>query len=593
MNRIALPRSLFVLPARLSLLFLRWQTGRGNIRVQLRRIVWALLAMQTMLALALIGTTLATSHGVRTLVMDRLYPIGELQRVNANYATALLTAHKVRSGNLSASGAVATIEANRAEIASSWDAFVHHNLDTRRADEVAKVDSARHDADAALDKLLVLLRAGRTDQLDFFVSGALYAAIDPLTGTSATLIADLRADALRERSALETGFGQVYILVALVTVAAILVAFWGMRMLARQVEQPLALIAEATRSITLDRADVAIPALDRSDEIGEIARALAFARQRSADARRLSEEARRTADALSANERREDAARARRAAHLDALFRVFEGEAGASVSQLVSAGPALRETAAAMAGEAGTTEEQAMATAALTEQSATNARTIAHSATALAGAIDRISRAANESRASVATVRARTLEGRDRAESLGALVVEIATVLDMITAVAGQTNLLALNATIEAARAGEAGRGFAVVADEVKGLARQTQSAAGRIEARLAAVRTASDTVLATIESVDSLVADLDQSSANVAAAVDQQRGMTQAIALAIAEVEDGTADAAANMQTLRDRAQRSRHTADHVTRTAEDVAGGVERLRTQINRLIADVRAA
>ena len=68
---------------------------------------------------------------------------------------------------------------------------------------------------------------------------------------------------------------------------------------------------------------------------------------------------------------------------------------------------------------------------------------------------------------------------------------------------------------------------------------------------------------------------------------------MTQAIALAIAEVEDGTADAAANMQTLRDRAQRSRYTADHVTRTAEDVAGGVERLRTQINRLIADVRAA
>ncbi|PNB45897.1 hypothetical protein C1X73_35415, partial [Pseudomonas sp. FW305-130] len=90
------------------------------IRVQLRRIVWVLLGMQALLALALIGTTLATSHGVRTLITDRLYPIGELQRVNADYATALLTAHKVRSGNLSASGAVATIEANRAEIASSW-----------------------------------------------------------------------------------------------------------------------------------------------------------------------------------------------------------------------------------------------------------------------------------------------------------------------------------------------------------------------------------------------------------------------------------------------------------------------------------------
>lgn len=592
MNRPLLLRSLPSFRGSLGLLLARWR-GSGNIRVQLRRIVWALFAMQALLALALIGTTVATSHGVRTLVTDRLYPIGELQRVNANYAAALLTAHKVRSGNLSAAGAVATIEADRAEISASWRAFTGHALEAQRAAEVAQVDSARHDADAALDALLALLRAGRTDQLDFFVSGALYAAIDPLTASSATLINDLRDDASRERATLERNFAQVYILIAAVTLAAILMAIWGMRMLAQRVESPLAQIAEATRSIMLDHADVPIPALERSDEIGEIARALAFARERSAEARRLSEEARRTAEALSASERREDAARARRAAHLDTLFQVFEGEAGAAVGQLVSAGPALRETAAAMASEAGTTQEHAMATAALTEQSANNARTIAHSATALAGAIEQISRAANESRASVATVRERTLEGRDRAESLGALVVEIASVLDMITAVAGQTNLLALNATIEAARAGDAGRGFAVVADEVKGLARQTQSAAGRIEARLAAVRTASDTVLSTIESVDQLVAELDRASANVAGAVDQQRGMTQAIARAIAEVEDGTADAAANMQTLRDRAERSRHSADQVTRTAQDVAGGVERLRGHINRLIADVRAA
>ena len=364
-------------------------------------------------------------------------------------------------------------------------------------------------------------------------------------------------------------------------------------MLRHRVERPLALIAEATRDITLDRADVPIPALDRSDEIGDIARALAFARQRSADARRLSEEARHTADALSLSDRREQAARARRAAHLDTLFDLFEREAGAAVRQLASAGPALRETAGAMSGEAGATEQQAMATATIAEQSADNARTITHSAAALADAIDLISRAANESRASVATVRARTLAGRDHAESLGELIAEIAAVLDMIAAVAGQINLLALNATIEAARAGEAGRGFAVVADEVKGLARQTQAAAGRIEARLAAVRAASDTVLATIASVDTLVAELDRSSANVASAVDQQRGMTQAIAHAIAEVEDGTAAAAANMQLVRERAERSRHSAERVTRTAEDVAGGVEALRGQINRLIDDVRAA
>ncbi len=562
-------------------------------RVQLRRIVGALLAIQALFAVTLLGTTLATSHRVNALVVDRLYPIGELQRINASYGTALLTANKVRSGNLSAVGAIETIAASRRLIATDWDAFTRHRFDVGRSDEVAQVATARHDADAALDKLLALLRGGHVDQLDFFLSGAMYSAIDPLTVSSATLIEDLRADAMRERQALDRGFGQIYLLVTLITVGAVLVSIWGMRMLSLRVERPLAQIAAATRDITLERAEAIIPALDRTDEIGEIARALAFARDRSAEARRMSEQARRTADALNANERREDAARSRRAAHLEALFQKFEQEAGSSVRRLASAGPALRQTAGAMADEAGTTQEQAMATAALTEQSATNARTIAHSAAALAGAIDQISREANESRASVATVRSRTLEGRDRAESLGALVAEISGVLDMIAAVAGQTNLLALNATIEAARAGEAGRGFAVVADEVKGLARQTQLAAGRIEGRLDAVRIATGTVLATIESVNGLVAELDRSSANVAQAVDQQRGMTQAIAHAIAEVEDGTADAAANMQTLRERAERSRHSADQVTRTAGDVAGGVEALRSQINGLIADVRAA
>ncbi len=588
-------RTIFLRSTGLARRITLWRSsGDGSIRLQLRRVVWALLGIQAILALALIGTTLATSNGVRALVVDRIYPIGELQRVNDSYAMALLTAHKVQSGNLSPDGAVSAIAEMRGDIDRSWTAFRAHRLDSRHAAEISGIDTARGAAEDAIDQLVKLLRDRRhIDQLDFFVSGPLYTAIDPLTAASSALIVQLRHDAVQERSALERGFSIAYAIVALVTILAGLTEWWGMRMLAARVEKPLASIAEATREITLDRDDAPIPGLDRQDEIGEIARALAFARKRSGDARRSGEESRRSADALHRRQTEEHATRAKRAADLDALFAVFEQEAGAVVAQLASAGPVLRETAGAMSGEAGSTEHQALATAALAEQSAHSARTIAQSGAALAGAIERISDEAHESRAGVGHVRARTIAGRDHAESLGHLVREISGMLDLIAEVAGQTNLLALNATIEAARAGEAGRGFAVVADEVKGLARQTQAAAARIEQRLAAVAAASDTVLETMQSIDSLVADLDRSATNVAGAVEQQRDMTRRITVAIAEVEGGTADAAANMQRLSERAERSRRSAENVSTTADGVAGGVEALRGQINQLIADVRAA
>lgn len=563
-----------------------------SIRGRIQTLLFAMIAIQAVLAIALIGSAISTRHSVHRLVDRRIEPIGELQTVVAGYTDALAIAQKVRSGNLTPSGGISAIAGAQSRLDASWAKFSARDFDSRHHDDIQKIQGDLMVAREATDHLLRMLRTGQIDDLDFFVSGELYAAIDPLTVSSSALVASLRADAAREKASLDRMFLFGYAVVALLLLAAIAVVGWGLRAARQEITAPLAEIAEATRDIAGAEA-APVPFLERADEIGDIARALRFARESASAARRLDEERRRLDEELVARDRDARGARERRAAVLDLLFEKFEQDLTRIVASLAAAGERMREAADGTLARADDTERSALAAAELADQTAAGMRVISANSSALVQAIEEISARAVQTRGHVAVVRERTAANRARAAALDALICEVADVLTLIGSIASQTNLLALNAAIEATRAGDAGRGFAVVADEVKALARQTQAAAGQIDGRLAEIAATARTVVESSGGVESLVAELDGAACSIADAVDQQTGASLAIARAIGDVEAGTEQAVAGMGTLKGRAEAARRNARELSALSSDIASQSELLRREFQALIVSVKAA
>jgi methyl-accepting chemotaxis protein len=353
--------------------------------------------------------------------------------------------------------------------------------------------------------------------------------------------------------------------------------------LGRGISRPLVALKSALDRMADGDLTVAVPGLDRTDEIGSMAKAVDVLKEKSLTGQRLAQE----------QERLKVAAVQDRHAAMQKLADGFQTSIQSSVDKMATAAAGLETSAASMRSAADTADEETTRAASAAEQTSGNVATAAAATEQLAASIQEIARQIGHSVQVADTAVAEAGKADACMTQLAEAARRVGDIVGLISGIAGQTNLLALNATIEAARAGEAGKGFAVVASEVKSLATQTARATDEINTTVGNIQAMTGSALAAIHGISDTVTRMSGITSAVAAAVEEQGAATQEIARSVQQAAEGTRQVSGNVGSAHQAVAESGTVASGVLDAAEMLTSEANRLKAGVAGFLAEVRAA
>ncbi len=496
------------------------------------------------------------------------------KQVTAQYqaATALANTFVINSDQTVATSALARLK------------FVENSLraisstDEKIVQSVKEVSALLDEYRKSLSKLVE-----NSKSIDELTTEMAESATAIMQGSGAMKVA-LLSDQQRLESESDASIGETERLIAMLAAGGFLLGGILAVLLGKGISRPMTAMCKAMRELAGGNFDVVLPGLGRRDELGEMAAAVEeFKLQAIAKAER-------DAAAQDAQNRASSAARR---TELIRFADDFEAAVGAIVSNVSSSAVQLESAAGTLTRTAETTQNLSSRVAGASEEASSKMQSVATATEELSASVDEIGRRVRESNkiAEAAVLQAQQTDGR--IGKLSRAAQQIGDVVKLITAIAEQTNLLALNATIESARAGEAGRGFAVVASEVKSLAGQTAKATDEISSHISGMQDATQESVAAIKEIGGTIAEISNIASSIASAVEQQSSATQEIARSVQTVAQGTQEAAANIMQVNRGATETGSASEEVLNSAKSLSTESTRLREELDRFMANIRAA
>lgn len=349
----------------------------------------------------------------------------------------------------------------------------------------------------------------------------------------------------------------------------------------RGITNPIARLTSVMNGLASGNLDLSIPATDRRDEIGEMARTVETFKTNAQKVKQLEQE-QAESEKRAAEKQAQDRAE---------LARNFEDTVNSVIGEVSQAADEMGGTARDMTASSEQTLEQSARVSTASEQITTNIQTVSSATQELSSSIQEIANQVTRTTTMATDAVSQAQETNQAIAGLANSAEQIDDIVSLISDIAEQTNLLALNATIEAARAGDAGKGFAVVASEVKSLANQTAQATENISRQVSAIQNETGSAVEAIQVISKTIEDISEVVTSIAAAVEEQNSATDEIARNVQQVATGTQEVNSNVTQVNQAAEKAGGSSTKVLHSADAVSKQIASLQQEVERFLQQLR--